>query len=85
MEAGKVARYVTDFPDDCCIGNKKAICIPHLGASTPESEENCAQMAAEELQYYIEIGGIKNSVNLPVVPAYKKQALPHDADTQKPS
>ena len=65
MEAGKVARYVTDFPDDCCIGNKKAICIPHLGASTPESEENCAQMAAEELQYYIEIGGIKNSVNLP--------------------
>ncbi len=65
MDAGKVARYVTDFPDACCLSHKNAICVPHLGASTPESEENCAQMAAAELQYYIEIGGIRNSVNLP--------------------
>ena len=41
------------------------ICTPHLGASTPESEENCAVMAAEELRYYLEVGGIRNSVNLP--------------------
>ncbi|MGI6664821.1 MAG: phosphoglycerate dehydrogenase [Christensenellaceae bacterium] len=65
LAARKVARYVTDFPSESCLKNEYTICIPHLGASTPESEENCAKMAAEELSYYIEVGGIKNAVNLP--------------------
>ena len=65
LATGKVARYVTDFPSESCLQNDRVICIPHLGASTPESEENCAMMAAEELSYYLENGGIRNSVNLP--------------------
>jgi len=65
LDAGKVARYITDFPDEACLKHDKVLCIPHLGASTPESEENCAVMAAEELRYYLEVGGIRNSVNLP--------------------
>jgi D-3-phosphoglycerate dehydrogenase len=65
LDTGKIARYITDFPDEACLNHKKVICTPHLGASTPESEENCAVMAAEELRYYLEVGGIRNSVNLP--------------------
>lgn len=65
LDSGKVARYLTDFPDEACLKHEKVICTPHLGASTPESEENCAIMAAEELRYYLEVGGIRNSVNLP--------------------
>jgi D-3-phosphoglycerate dehydrogenase / 2-oxoglutarate reductase len=65
LESGKVAGYVTDFPCDELIGVKNAILIPHLGASTPESEENCASMAAQELRNYLENGQIQNSVNLP--------------------
>ncbi len=65
LESGKVGRYVTDFPNDDIIGVKNAVCIPHLGASTPESEDNCAYMAAIELIDYIETGKITNSVNLP--------------------
>jgi D-3-phosphoglycerate dehydrogenase len=65
LESGKVAAYVVDFPDDSILGVKNAIAIPHLGASTPESEDNCAQMAALELIDYIENGNIKNSVNYP--------------------
>ncbi|MFH1512891.1 MAG: 3-phosphoglycerate dehydrogenase family protein [Bacillota bacterium] len=65
LESGKVAGYVTDFPCDELIGVKNAILIPHLGASTPESEENCAAMAAMELKNYLENGQIQNSVNLP--------------------
>lgn len=65
LESGKVAGYVTDFPCDELIGVKNAILIPHLGASTPESEENCASMAAMELKNYLENGQIQNSVNLP--------------------
>ncbi len=65
LDAGKVARYITDFPNEACLNHEKVICTPHLGASTPESEENCAVMAAEELRYYLEVGGIRNSVNLP--------------------
>jgi len=65
LESGKVAGYVTDFPCDEMIGVKNAIMIPHLGASTPESEENCASMAAQELRNYLENGQIQNSVNLP--------------------
>ena len=62
---GKVAKYVTDFADDVVLGVDDVIVLPHLGASTPESEDNCAVMAAEELIDYIENGNIRNSVNLP--------------------
>lgn len=65
LESGKVASYVTDFPTEEVIGVPGIIAIPHLGASTPESEDNCAVMAAEELKNYIETGNIKNSVNFP--------------------
>ncbi len=65
LESGKVAAYVVDFPSDDILGVKNAIAIPHLGASTPESEDNCAMMAALELIDYIENGNIKNSVNYP--------------------
>ena len=62
---GRLATYVTDFPTDDMLGVKGVICIPHLGASTPESEDNCARMAAEQLREYLENGSIRNSVNLP--------------------
>lgn len=65
IEEGKVAKYVTDFADDVVLGVDNIIVLPHLGASTPESEDNCAVMAANELIDYIENGNIKNSVNLP--------------------
>ncbi|MBE6856467.1 MAG: 3-phosphoglycerate dehydrogenase [Ruminococcus sp.] len=65
IKAGKVAKYVTDFADDIVLGEEDVIVLPHLGASTPESEDNCAVMAAHELIDYIENGNIKNSVNLP--------------------
>ena len=66
LESGKVASYVTDFPAGL-IGVQNVVAIPHLGASTPESEENCAVMAAAELKGYLEDGNIKNSVNFPTV------------------
>ena len=67
LEAGRVAKYVTDFPDAKIATAKNVIAMPHLGASTPESEENCAVMAARQLQDYLVNGNIKNSVNLPNV------------------
>lgn len=67
LETGKVAKYVTDFPNGQLIGKKNVVLIPHLGASTPESEENCAIMAAKELSEYLRYGTIRNSVNLPNV------------------
>jgi D-3-phosphoglycerate dehydrogenase len=67
LESGKVASYVTDFPTDEVLGVDGVIAIPHLGASTPESEDNCAVMAAKELIDYIENGNIVNSVNLPEI------------------
>lgn len=67
LETGKVACYVTDFPSEAVIGVNGVIAIPHLGASTPESEENCAFMAAKEIKNYLELGTIKNSVNFPNV------------------
>lgn len=63
--SGKVKRYVTDFPTPEIAGVKNAIVIPHLGASTEESEDNCAKMAAQELRDFLENGNIKNSVNYP--------------------
>ena len=65
VAGGHLAKYVTDFPDNKLIGKENVICTPHLGASTPESEENCAIMAARELADYIENGNIRNSVNFP--------------------
>jgi len=67
LESGKVASYVTDFPTDEMLDVDGVIAIPHLGASTPESEDNCAAMAAKELIDYIENGNIINSVNLPEI------------------
>ena len=66
-ENGKLSGYVTDFPSDEMLGTDKVVCIPHLGASTPESEENCARMAAAEIRDYLEVGSIHNSVNFPEV------------------
>lgn len=67
LEEGKMAAYVTDFPSADLIGVDGVITIPHLGASTPESEENCASMGALELIDFLENGNIKNSVNMPAV------------------
>lgn len=74
LERGKLARYITDFPSDKLIGVKNAICVPHLGASTPEAEDNCALMAAKQLVDYIENGNIVNSVNYPALSAPKEGA-----------
>ncbi len=67
LESGKVASYVTDFPTEETINVKGIVAIPHLGASTEESEDNCAVMAAVELDDYLRYGNIKNSVNYPNV------------------
>ncbi len=67
MEAGKVSAYVTDFPTEETVAMAGAVTIPHLGASTEESEDNCAVMAADELHEYLAYGNIRNSVNYPAV------------------
>ena len=67
LDSGKVSCYVTDFPNDELLDVDGVIAVPHLGASTPESEDNCARMAAMELIDFLENGNIKNSVNLPNV------------------
>ena len=73
LESGKVKKYVTDFPMPAVIGvSDKIITIPHLGASTPEAEDNCAVMASAELKDYIENGNIKNSVNCPALSLARK-------------
>jgi D-3-phosphoglycerate dehydrogenase len=65
LNTEKLAVYVTDFPSAELLACKKAICIPHLGASTPEAEDNCAIMAVKQLMDFLESGGIRNSVNFP--------------------
>lgn len=65
IKSGKVSKYVTDFPNAKTMNMDGVICIPHLGASTPESEINCAMMAVEQIRDYMENGNIKNSVNYP--------------------
>ncbi len=65
LRAGKIRRYVSDFPNPIVAGRRGCITIPHLGASTEEAEDNCAVMAVEELSDYLENGNIKNSVNYP--------------------
>ncbi|MBQ8254878.1 MAG: phosphoglycerate dehydrogenase [Clostridia bacterium] len=77
INSGKVSAYVTDFITDDLLGvSDKIVCIPHLGASTEESEDKCAIMAAKELIEYLEKGNIKNSVNFPNV------ELPHNGDVR---
>ena len=67
LETGKVAAYMTDFPCEKLLGKPGVLCTPHLGASTPEAEDNCAVMAAQELSDYLKNGNITHSVNLPEV------------------
>ena len=67
LDSGKVAGYFTDFPTEELIGRSDVMCTPHLGASTPESEDNCAVMAADEIRDYLLNGNIRNSVNMPNV------------------
>ena len=67
LDTGKVAAYVTDFPNNRIVQAPHVIAMPHLGASTPESEQNCAVMAVDQLRDYLENGNIRNSVNLPNV------------------
>ena len=75
LSTGKVASYVVDFPTDEMLGVENVVAIPHLGASTPESEDNCAVMAASELIDYIENGNVTNSVNLPAITMARSTAL----------
>ena len=67
LDTGWVAAYITDFPNNRLVGAPHVIAMPHLGASTPESEQNCAVMAVDELKDYLENGNIRNSVNMPAV------------------
>lgn len=67
LKSGKVAKYVTDFGTDDILGEENVICMPHLGASTPESEDNCAVMACDQVKEYLENGNIINSVNFPAI------------------
>ena len=76
LKSGKVRRYVTDFPNARTAGMDGVIAIPHLGASTEESEDNCAVMAAKQLREYLELGNIVNSVNFPNV------SMPHSGDVR---
>ncbi len=76
IDSGKVAKYVVDFPSTEIVGYKNTISIPHLGASTAESEDNCAVMAAHELVDFLENGNIVNSVNFPTV------SVPHSGGTR---
>lgn len=67
LETGRVAAYITDFPNNRLLAAPHVVAMPHLGAFTPESEQNCAVMAADELKDYLETGNVRNSVNLPAV------------------
>ncbi len=74
VKSGKVAKYISDFACNELIGNENIIIIPHLGASTPESEDNCAKMAVRQLKDYLEHGNIHNSVNFPEVVHFRESA-----------
>lgn len=75
INSGKISRYITDFPSDDIIGKENVICIPHLGASTPEAEDNCAVMASKQLKDFIENGNIVNSVNYPTCQAVRSTEI----------
>lgn len=64
-DSGKVVRYITDFPEEELLGHTNILCVPHLGASTEEAEDNCAVMACQQVADFLENGNIKNSVNFP--------------------
>ena len=76
LESGKIGAYVTDFATDDLLCVDGVVAMPHLGASTPESEDNCAIMAADEVKQYLELGNVKNSVNFPNV------SMPRSGDTR---
>lgn len=65
LAAGQISKYVTDFPNNTVIGKEGVICVPHLGASTEEAEENCAEMVSAQLKDFLETGNVLNSVNFP--------------------
>ena len=69
MDTGKVSGYMTDFPSEAILGKPGIVCTPHLGASTPEAEDNCAVMAAQEISDYLKNGNITHSVNTGGAPA----------------
>jgi len=71
---GKVGAYITDFPSKALVAQEKVICTPHLGASTAESEENCAVMAVKQVRNYLEYGVVNNSVNFPVIEAFPQSS-----------
>ncbi len=75
INSGKISRYITDFPSEEIIGKENVICIPHLGASTPEAEDNCAVMASKQLKDFIENGNITNSVNYPTCQAVRNNEI----------
>jgi D-3-phosphoglycerate dehydrogenase / 2-oxoglutarate reductase len=74
LDSGKVAAYITDFPSKALIGKSNVICTPHLGASTAESEENCAVMAVKQLKNYLEYGIVSNSVNFPIIEVFPESS-----------
>ncbi len=74
LDTGWVAAYVTDFPNNRLVGAPHVLAMPHLGASTPESEQNCAVMAVDQLRDYLENGNIRNSVNFPSCSAPRQGA-----------
>ena len=75
LEQGQLRVYVTDFPEEALIGVRNVVLTPHLGASTPESEDNCVRMVAKQMNEYIKYGSIVNSVNYPNC-ALEKQTMP---------
>lgn len=75
VKSGKVSKYVTDFATDDVLAEENVICMPHLGASSPESEDNCAIMAADQVMDFLENGNIVNSVNYPAVTMAKSGAV----------
>ena len=74
LDSGKLQSYLNDFPTKALASHPKVVCTPHLGASTEESEENCAVMAVNQLKAYLELGNVVNSVNFPVT-----ESIPHES------
>jgi D-3-phosphoglycerate dehydrogenase len=75
LDKGTLAAYITDFPTKELVGHKKVLCTPHLGASTEESEENCALMISRQIKNYIDYGVVNNSVNFPNLEAFPDSSI----------
>jgi len=75
LDSGKLKAYLNDFPTKALVAHPKAVCTPHLGASTEESEENCAVMAVNQLKAYLELGNVVNSVNFPVCESIPNESI----------